>query len=364
MNIETAIELYNNLESETVSDIKSSANYYARGYARYIYFGVGDKPSKRLEENLNFGSDNLAFSYLSIGCCLFENNYSGYNEEGKEVRRAAFEKGAEFIEYTHFYEQSRNELSHYYLLVCALAYYGASQYSKAFVVMKKVDDSYETDVSTLTSCFLKKDFKKFFQILNKILLNENYITEFEESQNFDERIQVVLYARAFANLMDYLQFGNAESISKSKEIFADLLELLEIEREPSMWWVVRLMIIIVDGHKESSLWTNIPPNIPENKELANKFVNNLIFSQKPVIELFFAQRKALPKILSEKGAVVSLPTSSGKTRIAEIAILQCLAKNSNDKILYLAPFRSLAYEVESSLNQTFEKIGFVVSKLY
>lgn len=295
---------------------------------------------------------------------MFENNYLGHNDDGKEVRRAALEKAAEFLEYTHFFEQNRNELSQYYLLVCALAYYGASQYSKAFVVMKKVDNCYETDVSILTSCFLKKDFKKFFQIINKILLNENYITEIEKSQNLDDRIQVVLYARGFANLMDFLHFGNTESFSKSRAIFDDLLELLEIEREPSMWWVVRLMIIIVDGLKESSLWTNIPPSIPENEELANKFVKNLIFSPKSVIELFFSQRKALPKILSKKGAVVSLPTSSGKTRIAEVAILQCLTQNPEAKILYLAPFRSLAYEVESSLNQTFEKIGFIISQLY
>lgn len=364
MNIETAIELYNKLEAGKVSNPNSAANYHARGYARYIYFGVDDKPSERLEENLNYGSDSLAFSYLSIGCCLFENQYSEHNEEGKEIRRAALEKGAEFIEYTHFYEQNRNELSYYYLLVGALAYYGASQYSKAFVVMKKVEDNYETDVSILTSSFLKKDFKRLFETLNKVLLNENYIEEREEGQTFDDRIQVVLYARAFANLMDFLHFGHEESLSKTKEIFSDLLELLEIEREPSMWWVVRLMIIIVDGFRESSLWTNIPPNIPENEELANKFVNNLIFSKKPVVELFFAQRKALPKVLSEKGAVVSLPTSSGKTRIAEIAILQCLAQNPDAKILYLAPFRSLAYEVESTLNQTFEKIGFIVSQLY
>ena len=230
--------------------------------------------------------------------------------------------------------------------------------------MKKVDDIYQTDISILTSSFLKKDFQKVFQTLNRILLNENYIEELEEGQTFDDRIQVVLYAKAFANLMDFLYFGNQESLSKSKEILSDLLELLEIEREPSMWWVVRLIIIIVNGFEESSLWANIPPNIPENKELAMNFVNNLIFAKKPIIELFVVQRNALSKILSDKGAVVSLPTSSGKTRIAEIAILQCLAKNPEAKILYLAPFRALAAELRQTFGRNLSRLGISSKTIY
>ncbi|WP_134680102.1 DEAD/DEAH box helicase, partial [Escherichia coli] len=62
--------------------------------------------------------------------------------------------------------------------------------------------------------------------------------------------------------------------------------------------------------------------------------------------------------------VVSLPTSAGKTRIAEIAILDCLTNNPDSKVLYLAPFKSLAFEVEDSLSKVFEPLGFEVSQLY
>ena len=362
MKLETALKLYDKLEQEFPSQ-----NLFARANSRYILFGVNEPRENfppTLESNLNFGSDSLAFSYLSIGCCMFEKEYNE-SSNGKEIRRIALEKGAEFIEYNHFYEQNRNDLSAYYLLVGALAYYAASQYSKAFVLMKKVNDLYETDVSILTSAFLKKDFNTVFEVLNKILLNENYIEQLDNEQTVDDRIQVILYARAFANLMDFLYFGNLESLTKTKEILTDLIELLAIENEPSMWWIVRLLIIIIGGFEDSSLWTTILPRIPDDeKSLSTKFIRNLVFAKNPIIELFAVQRKSLDKVLSEKGAVVSLPTSSGKTRIAEIAILESLTNNPKGKILYLAPFRSLAYEVENSLNQTFEKIGFVVSQLY
>jgi hypothetical protein len=362
MTLEAAIELFNKLEQE-----KDVQNIFAQANARHILLEVKETDFPKFRENLNFGSNSLAFSYLSIGCCMFANNYQEI-KDGKEIRRLAIEKGAEFIEYTHFHEQNRVQLSLYYLLIGALAYYASSQYSKAFILMSKVNNLYQSDVSILTSAFLKKDFKTVLNILSKILSDEKkYITEnVEESeQTIDDRIQVVLYARAFANLINFLFFGDEASLIKTKEVLADLLELLVIKREPSMWWVVRLLIIIVNGLKESALWTTIPPYIPDNNtKLTTKFIKNLIFSKNPIVELFVVQRKALNKVLSSKGAVISLPTSSGKTRIAELAILKCLSENPYAKILYLAPFRSLCYEVEGSLNNTFEKIGFVVSQLY
>ncbi|MBQ0741397.1 DEAD/DEAH box helicase, partial [Aquimarina celericrescens] len=64
------------------------------------------------------------------------------------------------------------------------------------------------------------------------------------------------------------------------------------------------------------------------------------------------------------GCVVSIPTSSGKTRIAEIAILDSISKNKGRKVLYIAPFWSLAYEIENSLDEIFHSIGISVSHLY
>ena len=64
------------------------------------------------------------------------------------------------------------------------------------------------------------------------------------------------------------------------------------------------------------------------------------------------------------GAVINMRTSAGKTRIAELAILQALSHDPQAKILYLAPFRSLAFELEETLSRTFIPLGFQVSHLY
>jgi len=66
----------------------------------------------------------------------------------------------------------------------------------------------------------------------------------------------------------------------------------------------------------------------------------------------------------EESSVVSMPTSSGKTRIAEIVILQSLLRDTSSKVLYIAPYRSLASEVEETLTNAFDPMGFKVTHLY
>ena len=74
----------------------------------------------------------------------------------------------------------------------------------------------------------------------------------------------------------------------------------------------------------------------------------------------------MPKVLNneQNGSIVSIPTSSGKTRIGEIAILNCLVNEPDAKILFIAPFRSLAYEIENSLDEIFSNLDISVSHLY
>lgn len=65
-----------------------------------------------------------------------------------------------------------------------------------------------------------------------------------------------------------------------------------------------------------------------------------------------------------RGGVVNLRTSAGKTRVAELAILQTLGTHPAAKVLYLAPFRSLAFELERTFAKTLAPLGYVVSHLY
>jgi superfamily II DNA/RNA helicase len=58
-----------------------------------------------------------------------------------------------------------------------------------------------------------------------------------------------------------------------------------------------------------------------------------------------------------------MPTSAGKTFIAELMILKSFIKSPNKKCLYIAPFRALNNEKEIELGKYLSKLGFSVSSL-
>ena len=83
------------------------------------------------------------------------------------------------------------------------------------------------------------------------------------------------------------------------------------------------------------------------------------------IELWESQRQALAAGLldAQSGFSIRMPTSAGKTRIAELAIVNMLVMQGDRKALYVAPFRSLADEVEESLTPILSDLGLRVSSV-
>lgn len=100
-----------------------------------------------------------------------------------------------------------------------------------------------------------------------------------------------------------------------------------------------------------------------------KFVRNITTQDKAVFELMYPQKHA---ILEEglldpahKAVVVNMPTSSGKTLIAQFRILQALNQFSEDDgwVVYIAPTRALVNQVCAKLKREFEPIGIKVEKM-
>ena len=87
------------------------------------------------------------------------------------------------------------------------------------------------------------------------------------------------------------------------------------------------------------------------------FIESITKSSKPIFELMYPQRiTILEKGLldpANKAIVVTLPTSSGKTMIAEFRILQALNQFAKQKvwIAYVAPTRSLVNQITNRLRK-------------
>ncbi|MFI2281096.1 DEAD/DEAH box helicase [Nocardia beijingensis] len=137
------------------------------------------------------------------------------------------------------------------------------------------------------------------------------------------------------------------------------------------WWVALLTRHLMRGLFDTSLETKIPHEPPPGSiddaikwgELRESFVTSLRARRRSEIDLWPSQLHVVDRIFQDqRDLVVALPTSAGKTRIAELAILACLAQNR--RTIYVTPLRALSAQTEHILARTFSPLGMRVSSLY
>jgi len=100
---------------------------------------------------------------------------------------------------------------------------------------------------------------------------------------------------------------------------------------------------------ESSIFSVVMPS------RTKKFLLDLSQDDKqPVMELWYSQREALNQSLldpTKSATVISMPTSAGKTLLAELAILEAYHNDPDSRIVYLAPTRALVSQVNLTLKR-------------
>lgn len=316
--------------------------------------------------NLSVDNDNInhiGIEYIDLGCRYFAlEDYSSSS--------ACFTKGAECLETIHSLKENELSYSNYYGLLASLAFYAGFQYSRSFILIKKFEG--ETPIASLLSLFLKRNFSELTDVVEEMVISQRYddnqLSQADDIEEACGKAFEINIAKSLYGVIQYFYTGDETLIDTVKEKLNALLDIAKLESLVDLWWVVRLILIIVDGFAQSSLWNMLGAYMELKREnsLARQYVLALIYKQMPVTELFLSQRAVLPQLFSaeQSGIIVSIPTSSGKTRIAEMAILNALISNPEGKILYIVPFRSLAYEIENSFGDLFATAKIRVSHLY
>lgn len=348
---------------EKIKKDRTIQNQIAQANARYILLntqeGVENFPAYTIEDDkLNL----LAFYFLNIGAGLAEG-------QALEAASEPLEQGAAILEFIHGAHTNRVHTSEYFGLISSLAYYVSFQYSKSFILIKKLEA--ESQVAKFISLFIRRDFARLSQEVKDLKIDTGYSDEFL-AENFEEvdgstRIFELQIGLALNNLINHFWTGESHYIDEAKNTLNTLKDIAELQNDPGIWWVIRLLILISDGIVKASFWNCLGNHFDMGKELIPNYIYSLAY-QRPTgyHELFVTQRQAVVKIANpeSKGSVISMPTSSGKTRIAELAILDTLSKKPNAKTLYIAPFRSLAFEIENSFEKILGGAGVNISHLY
>ena len=176
-------------------------------------------------------------------------------------------------------------------------------------------------------------------------------------------------AEIFALYMtDGVVDGNYQIQQLLDSQFDRVLAVCEDARMIKWEALCRLLVACAKQMVENSIWT---VTRAVNSRVT-EFVKNLTDrgrGERAIFDVLPPQRRALAEhgLLgsSRRAVVVSLPTSSGKTLIAEFRILQALNQFEHERgwVAYLTPTRALVNQITRQLRRDFEPLNIIVEQV-
>ena len=342
----------------TSLEVAPIPNFIAQAKAKQLLQEVHELPDNypeftlRLDERITF----VAYRKLAVGCSLTERELQieGHNH---------LHSAGDMLESIHRSSDHADRSSRFHCLIGAMAFYACGHYSRAFVLIKDVETV--TPVAGIVASFLRKDASKLISQINEVFLTET--AEFQDSPELDERALSVTIARAVAFIFEHTISGDSNLLRAADSALKDAMIISEGASYPSYWWISRLLRLMFDDYARGSLWNVLPRWFgPDGRKQIEDYASLLALSSPPMIELWRSQLECLSLALDEKniGGVFKLRTSAGKTRVAELAIIKEFQADPTAKVLYLAPFRSLAFELERTFAQSLGSLRYSISHLY
>jgi superfamily II DNA/RNA helicase len=353
-------------------------NFAAQAHSRAILQYLEADPTQWPDYTMpDLDEDLLSTAHLLLWQGMQLRTLPEFHSHGDDL----IKRGAEILEF--LYSQVKIKAPEHIdqLFNAALGYYIAGHYARSYVLMQDLrdDDSLPQEMKLLRRLFLRDLAGLRSEILG-ILTDRRYsdigisTTLRTGELTGDEALDQILRAsinRAFSYFLEFVKSGRRAHIEQTKRIVDEGIELTEKIQFVQWWWLFCCARHLFDEFDANSLWTQLRPLQDGDGagHLVELYVRSCYHRDPPVLELWRSQVMAMPRVngVERRSYCLKMPTSAGKTRIAELAILRFLLDYSDDpqsKCIYIAPFRSLAVELESSLRQSFSSLGIRVSELY
>jgi len=358
-------------------------NLIAQGQARAIIWRDGALPADApaFAPQLSYNLHSYGYGLLGLGLRLIELG-------GDAARaRTAFEQAATALE-SLIAKGNRGEVDRdFHFVMAAASYHLAHLSARAYSLLAIVEaDENFSPTERLLSQLMRRDFRGF----------RNTALDYRVSgEGSDERIARAIQAAMDGAdvsggdefLFDGLDTALTDGFMAAMSLFVQAVERgdrrpleqalgrlrtgLSICRELNMlpqWWTHRVAI-----HLVGDLWSNtFHERLPRQPaggaaadwpRLRELFIALLQSRPRAEVDLWPSQVEAAGRAVDQSDdLVVSLPTSAGKTRIAELCILRCLA--GGKRVVFVTPLRALSAQTETTLQRTFGPLGNTISALY
>ncbi|GAA5607957.1 DEAD/DEAH box helicase [Streptomyces griseus] len=146
----------------------------------------------------------------------------------------------------------------------------------------------------------------------------------------------------------FLSFGDPDRLQETQNLLGGVLDGRAGRSDPTARWVAAHLLGLSDEMAASSLYTLLPQGTPD--AVARTFA----MSDPPVMTLWRPQRELLnlergnPVDPATGRSLISVPTSAGKTLMAQLVICSHLAQKPGH-VVYVSPMRSLGREMRAAL---------------
>ncbi|MCQ2002221.1 DEAD/DEAH box helicase [Arthrobacter zhaoxinii] len=375
-------------ELSAATDPSFRGRLLARGQAQSMIRRDGALPSGSPEFSAFLDGDLLNYGYalLSDGLDLLEQLDSDENDgtsSQAEVARFAFIQSSYALESATRNSAGTSDKMFHRLIAGAASHLGGYA-ARAFSLVEGSQESGQlTPMERTLADLIMRDlsaieertrlFRSFEGVSDESLLATLSEDDANEVGAFGP-ITLLLsehYLSAVAKGIFAIEVENRELLNTAVQDMI-LGERASMDASvPGPWWVYRLTRRIVGDLFRTSIGSNIPVDFPDGaasgtirwRYLRSTFIENLLSRRRSEIDLWPSQLNVVNHIFANgRDLVVALPTSAGKTRIAELSILAALARGR--RTIYVTPLRALSAQTEQILTRTFSALGVRVSSLY
>ena len=366
------------------SSIGFRGRLIARGQARAMIWRDGVLPpgAPAFSTQLSYDLHSYGYGLLGLGLRLLE--FGG--DPGPA--RLAFEQAATALEAVMAKGNHQESDRHFHFVMAAASYHLAHLSARAYSLLSMVGaEANFNPIEQALALLMRREINALRELVLAFRLNgtgsdnsvRNLFLERLGIQNADrddndfllEGLDLAItdnYFGAMAQFLLAVDRGERPlvdaSIARLRESLAVCSELNFLPQ----WWTHRVTIqLLLD------LWSNtFHERLPREAAgdalgswpgLRGLMIGSLSRRSKAEIDLWPSQVAAAARTIDESDdLVVSLPTSAGKTRIAELCILRCLA--GGRRVIFVTPLRALSAQTETTLQRTFGPLGKTISALY
>lgn len=272
-------------------------------------------------------------------------------------------RAAEILEWLPTLDQSAITIST--RLLSAACYQLAGYPARALGLLQEAED--QPIESRVLTAFLKADFVELFQEIRKYwtqsVVSSQNNNEF--SSSYSQRSESVIISEtvsALGVLCSAMRWGNDFRIQKALSKLTSISKVMLHNQNPYDWILSKLCAEVAVTYVESSMRKHLEPLLQDVSQLGRDVFERYLRQgyQLGRSITWPSQKKGIQELVKYESFALCTPTGSGKTTVAELAILQSLFLTKSDAgieesspaslVLYLVPSRALATEVEAKLS--------------